>query len=96
MGLCTEVCARGSVEVVPWLKNAIKTQARLQHENTQWSCMMHDTAKCDVLSVPCMRTASGDIVSSKSPATAELSCQAQLQAHLSSVPAAAPRSAAGI
>ncbi|CAK0733927.1 hypothetical protein CVIRNUC_000356 [Coccomyxa viridis] len=29
MGLCTEVCARGSVEVVPWLRNAIKTQAQL-------------------------------------------------------------------
>ena len=28
-GICTEVCARGSVQVEPWLKNAITTQACL-------------------------------------------------------------------
>ena len=27
-GMCTEVCARGSVAVEPWLHNAIATQAR--------------------------------------------------------------------
>ena len=54
MGLCTEVCARGSVDVVPWLKNAIKTQASLRQNNTQWSCTMHDTARFDILSVLCV------------------------------------------
>ena len=42
-GMCTEVCARGSVQIEPWLQNAIATQVMLFTRHLRGSPVMRSS-----------------------------------------------------